>query len=312
MSSRIATSAALAALLLPAFPLARADDLRCNAPPYGATSSEYQAFMGNFGKLLTNPQNTFAAVCRAKFDGDPAALQSLANVGINNQVVSNRSVVELMIDFMEALRKLAKSLPEEALDPQILTVRDLLIDGKQLADRHAYVAVVEATYGKNGAIGMLYQSHIAYLESMNGDAPADSGVPVLTDNAPHDLRARMFDCVSAYPESSCPLSVEGTMEMCNETSVFGGERDIPCLNVTDGEVNVYSPPSLSTPNNNTQKSEPATQTQIHPETTTLATSSHAMTDSRSADQKITDCIRSPEMANEDNVYLRCKQKLGLP
>jgi hypothetical protein len=79
-----------------------ASDPRCNAPPYGGTTSKYKAFTETFGKIFENPDNTLIALCLAKFDGKNRA--ALYNLGITDADIDMKDTADLAIAVMDAIR----------------------------------------------------------------------------------------------------------------------------------------------------------------------------------------------------------------
>jgi hypothetical protein len=104
------------------------------------------------------------------------------------------------------------------------TVKDLILDGKGLADRNAKIQIA-GTYKKRGNMGVLYGS------SMEAYAEGDNYMPVLTNDAARALRAILMEypCQSVF---GCELEVGGHMTMCKHIDLL--EKDYPetpCLNI---------------------------------------------------------------------------------
>jgi hypothetical protein len=83
---------------------ARADDPRCNAPPYGGTVAEFQAFVKNFGVLVV-PTKILPAICNAKFGG--ADRTGLYNLGFTDQDIDGKDTEDLGVQMIIALKNLA-------------------------------------------------------------------------------------------------------------------------------------------------------------------------------------------------------------
>ena len=86
------------------FSQARADDPRCNAPPYGGTIVEFQAFVKNFGALVV-PTQILPAICNAKFGG--ADRTGLYNLGFTDQDIDSKDTEDLGVQMIIALKSLA-------------------------------------------------------------------------------------------------------------------------------------------------------------------------------------------------------------
>jgi hypothetical protein len=83
---------------------ARADDPRCNAPPYGGTVIKFQAFVKNFGALVV-PTKILPAICNAKFGG--ADRNGLYNLGFTDQDIDTKDTEDLAVQMVIALKNLA-------------------------------------------------------------------------------------------------------------------------------------------------------------------------------------------------------------
>jgi hypothetical protein len=81
-----------------------ADDPRCNAPPYGGTIAEFQAFVKNFGALVV-PTKILPAICNAKFGG--ADRTGLYNLGFTDQDIDSKDTEDLGVQMIIALKNLA-------------------------------------------------------------------------------------------------------------------------------------------------------------------------------------------------------------
>jgi hypothetical protein len=83
---------------------ARADDPRCNAPPYGGTVAGFQAFVKNFGAIVT-PTKMLPAICNVKFSG--ADRTGMYNLGFTDQDIDTKSTEDLAVQMVIALKNLA-------------------------------------------------------------------------------------------------------------------------------------------------------------------------------------------------------------
>jgi hypothetical protein len=88
-------------------PAAYAGDLRCNAPPYGSTMTEFKAFVRDYGNIVV-PNRVLAAVCNAKYGN--ASRAALYNLGFTDQEIDARDTVILTFDMIVAKTRLADAL----------------------------------------------------------------------------------------------------------------------------------------------------------------------------------------------------------
>jgi hypothetical protein len=100
-SRHLAMAATLFASLASA---AYADDLRCNAPPYGSTMTEFQAFVRDYGAIVA-PTQMLAAVCNAKYGA--ASRSGLYNLGLTDEQIDAKDTVVLAFDVIVARTRLA-------------------------------------------------------------------------------------------------------------------------------------------------------------------------------------------------------------
>jgi hypothetical protein len=85
--------------------LAHANDSRCNAPPYGDTVQAFQSFVKHFGQYVT-PAKFLSGVCEVKFGGVDRT--PMYNLGITDQDIESKPTIDLGVDVLTALRRLAK------------------------------------------------------------------------------------------------------------------------------------------------------------------------------------------------------------
>jgi hypothetical protein len=88
-------------------PAAGADDLQCNAPPYGSTMIEFRAFVKDYGNIVV-PTNLLAAVCNAKYG--TASRAALYNLGLSDEEIDAKDTVILAFDMIVAKTRLADAL----------------------------------------------------------------------------------------------------------------------------------------------------------------------------------------------------------
>lgn len=105
----------------------------------------------------------------------------------------------------------------------IPTVKDLILDGKDLAARNAKIQIT-GLYKKMGNNGVLYGSPIDLYSN------SDNYVPVLTDDAARPVREALMGY--ACENIGCQIEVGGHMTMCEHLNLL--EKDfpaVPCLNI---------------------------------------------------------------------------------
>jgi hypothetical protein len=102
--SQLALAVTFVTVLVPA---AYADDLRCNAPPYGATMTEFKAFVRDYGNIIV-PTHVLAAVCNAKYGA--ASRAALYNLGLTDEEIDAKDTVVLAFDMIVAKTRLADAL----------------------------------------------------------------------------------------------------------------------------------------------------------------------------------------------------------
>jgi hypothetical protein len=83
---------------------ARANDPRCNVPPYGMEVAEFKSFADSFGHLIVITQ-TLPALCNVKYSGTDRT--GLYNLGFTDQDINSKSMGDLAIQLLIALKNLA-------------------------------------------------------------------------------------------------------------------------------------------------------------------------------------------------------------
>jgi hypothetical protein len=107
----------------------------------------------------------------------------------------------------------------------ISSVKDLILDGKQLAAQNAKIQVT-GVYRKFG-------EGVADLYYSRGDAYADTDnkIPVLTDDAQRELRKYLMNDL-CQSQVGCEVEVGGHMTMCKHLlAAMADYPERPCLNV---------------------------------------------------------------------------------
>jgi hypothetical protein len=106
----------------------------------------------------------------------------------------------------------------------IPSVKDLILDGKELAARNAKIQVT-GIYKKAGETnGVLYGS------PMDVYANSDNYIGVLTEDAARPVREALMNY--SCENYGCTIEVGGHMTMCHHLNVLAKDYpDVPCLNI---------------------------------------------------------------------------------
>lgn len=86
---------------------AQAANARCDAPPYGGTQTDYQAFVSRFGRII-KPQKILAGICNAKFGS--ASRDGLHKLGFRDARIDSESTERLAADTIVALKSLVNTI----------------------------------------------------------------------------------------------------------------------------------------------------------------------------------------------------------
>lgn len=109
----------------------------------------------------------------------------------------------------------------------ISSVKDLILDGKILANRNAKIQIT-GLYKRVGGSERLYgQPYDAFQEN-------DNYVPILTEGAQRDFRAFLLTqtCRPDYRSPGCQINVGGHMTKCHLLAAeFANYPEVPCLNI---------------------------------------------------------------------------------
>jgi hypothetical protein len=133
----------------------------------------------------------------------------------------------------QAGEQLKLALPTEILDDyQSISFEDFKLDGKDLAARHTKVRL-RGFYKKFGDLETLLPSALA-VAAMR-EYSANSGVPLLTDDATRAVRKFFLECGDnpVHP-LGCPITILAHVDTCTVGNVLGS-RSAPCLVVEDGQ-----------------------------------------------------------------------------
>lgn len=85
----------------------QASNARCDAPPYGGTQADYQAFVSRFGRII-KPQKILAGICNAKFGN--ASRDGLHKLGLGDAKIDSESTERLGGDTIIALKNLVNTI----------------------------------------------------------------------------------------------------------------------------------------------------------------------------------------------------------
>jgi hypothetical protein len=87
-------------------PVRRANQ-RCDAPPYGGTHTDYQAFVSRFGRIIS-PRKILAGICSAKFGR--SGREGLHKLGFSDAKIDSESTERLAGDTIVALKTLVNTI----------------------------------------------------------------------------------------------------------------------------------------------------------------------------------------------------------
>ncbi len=129
----------------------------------------------------------------------------------------------------------AQQRDDAALGYSRITVRDFILDGRDLASRSAKVSLV-GVYLPAGNLDLLFSTNVDAIQFANGDIPNIPVVHLLTANASRTFRSQLLNCRSnpATAYVGCPVRILGTATMCVLTAPLGGRREVPCVSVEEG------------------------------------------------------------------------------
>lgn len=105
----------------------------------------------------------------------------------------------------------------------IATVKDLILDGKDLAARNAKVQIT-------GIYKKLADNSVLYASPMDAYANSDNYMPILTDDAARPVREALMGY--ACQNFGCTMNFGGHMTMCKHINLLAEDYpDVPCLHV---------------------------------------------------------------------------------
>ncbi len=109
-----------------------------------------------------------------------------------------------------------------------ISIDDFILDAKTSIGRHV---VIPGYYSQSGEVDVLLANqYTAYQPGSTKDM-----IPLLTEDAPRDIRQFMRDCVKqSNGIASCETAIKGVIGECTITSTFGATREKPCLKVEGG------------------------------------------------------------------------------
>jgi hypothetical protein len=93
-----------ASLVLGVSAAVRADDARCNHPPYGGSPDRYRAVLERYGHELESVSKTLTGICNVKFGG--ADRTELHKLGFTDDDINSSDTSTLAMDVMNRVRGL--------------------------------------------------------------------------------------------------------------------------------------------------------------------------------------------------------------
>jgi hypothetical protein len=114
-----------------------------------------------------------------------------------------------------------------------MSFEDFKLDGADLA-RSNGKASISGAYQKFGRIEYLFPNS-GYVMQLMTDGNVSSGIILITDGAPRDIRKFFIECPDDLLPSSrgCPVTLLGHATTC-ELKTLVGSTNVPCLAVDDG------------------------------------------------------------------------------
>jgi hypothetical protein len=242
-----------------AYGSARADDGRCEAPPYGASMEAYRAFVvetrqsGEAGspeaqKVPGEVLAALAKVCRIKYEA--ADRTELYRAGFTPQDIDRSSTVMLAAEYLGVLKYVAfqglahgqrEVKPGASIPPpdeyQPVSVRDFLTDGAKLATDNATVSLT-GSYIFLGNRGVLYENIQAVIKmKSHPEAGPQPNVPLLTDDASPRARRRLLACQTdpSAAQVGCTVTLRGQVTLCRLPDAPAAAPEGPCVKVDDGK-----------------------------------------------------------------------------
>jgi hypothetical protein len=118
-----------------------------------------------------------------------------------------------------------------------ITVRDFVLDGKELAAREEQRSLT-GVYLPVGNLELLFETNVDAIQFSNGQNQNSPTVHLLTDNASRQFRSQLLACRSnpAAAYVGCRVHVLGRATMCVLSGPLGNRRDVPCVSVDEGSV----------------------------------------------------------------------------
>jgi hypothetical protein len=106
------------ALLSLAWAGAQAKDMRCDVPPYGDSTDAFRSYVDRTMALVIRigpdiaPTIILPKVCNAKFNGTDRT--PFYNLGFTPEDFNTKSVTDLALQWLIALKNFADKIPDEA------------------------------------------------------------------------------------------------------------------------------------------------------------------------------------------------------
>jgi hypothetical protein len=134
-------------------------------------------------------------------------------------------------------RQVAQQNEDSARGYSPISVRDFVLDGKELAARSAKLSLIGA-YLPVGNLEMLFGTDLDAIQFANGQDQNSPTVHLLTENASRDFRSQLLACRSnpATAYVGCPVRILGQATICELSNSFGARRSLPCIAIDGGSV----------------------------------------------------------------------------
>lgn len=236
--SGLATAFLFLATLI--FSQAFAHSPNCLRAPYGASQAQFETFIeaAASGAQSSGPppavmvnlaKAELRMACAAKYKH--AGLPHYAALGISTQQIARDSVTQLAeIDMTAENHRI-----QQESQPVSITVSQFAINGPTMAKNGAAVSI-QGAYARDGSMEYLFGDQQSAIEAEDQDGTYPYYIPrvvLLTEDAKEAARSALLQCAQTQPGETggCFVTVVGTVTTCVETTVYGGSKQVPCLDV---------------------------------------------------------------------------------
>lgn len=209
---------------------------KCEAPPFGEKVKDYKETISVLTKnnpsgvpqkkLQELAQFAYKQSCYVKSNGSNK--DKFRALDVSDEDIESMSITSLALKYWS--KEFSVYIQNYVMQAKTISVQEFSIDGPSLAKKKSLVEISGWYVGENnGNMGSLYSNSNDFLLVKYSNVYRPS-VPLLLDDASHNLRKRLLSCQADFRQQGCLVTLRGVAIICEITNGYGVSHQEPCIN----------------------------------------------------------------------------------